>query len=108
MQKVQANNKNLSEDSQGRVYRRGQRLATEQVGGAVRDTNIELLAVMLEALSKEHDILYQSLLTPITLFILEILPDNHRETTKSELAFEDLDALMPVSACSANNIKMHA
>lgn len=66
----------------------------------MRDSNVELLAVMLEALSKEHDILYQSLLTPITSFIMEILPENHRETTKTELAFEDLDNVMPVMSWS--------
>lgn len=88
MVKIQQNSR-PAEDGSGRPHRRPQRVAGEQ-GGIMRDSNIELLSVMLEALSKEHDILYQSLLTPITAFVMELLPDQHRETTKNELAFEDL------------------
>lgn len=88
MAKIQQNSR-PAEDGSGRPHRRPQRVAGEQ-GGIMRDSNIELLSVMLEALSKEHDILYQSLLTPITTFVMELLPDQHRETTKNELAFEDL------------------
>ncbi len=51
----------------------------------LRDANIEALAVLLEALAKENDNLYLLLLTPITSFVMEVLPENHRETTKLEL-----------------------
>ncbi|KXZ54862.1 hypothetical protein GPECTOR_4g934 [Gonium pectorale] len=64
-------------------------------GSHLRDANIELLALLLEALARENDHLYHSLLTPITTYVMEILPEGHRETTKLELSFEDLENLLP-------------
>lgn len=90
MAKIQQGSRSPTEEGAGRPQRRTQRTGSEGSGGIMRDSNIELLSVMLETLSKEHDILYQSLLTPITTFVMELLPDQHRETTKNELAFEDL------------------
>ncbi|GFR52505.1 hypothetical protein Agub_g15080 [Astrephomene gubernaculifera] len=78
-----------SGDESSRAYRR-----RGESGSHLRDANIELLAVMLEALAKENDHLYHSLLTPITTYVMEILPEGHRETTKLELSFEDLENLL--------------
>lgn len=54
-------------------------------GSYLRDANIELLGVLLEALARENDHLYHSLLVPITAYVMEMLPEGHRETTKLEL-----------------------
>ncbi|GLI67376.1 hypothetical protein VaNZ11_011557 [Volvox africanus] len=78
------------EDGATRPYRR-----RGDPGSHLRDANIELLSVLLEALAKENDNLYHSLLTPITTYVMEILPEGHRETTKLELSFEDLENLLP-------------
>ncbi|GLC41576.1 hypothetical protein PLESTM_001216400 [Pleodorina starrii] len=78
------------EDGAARPYRR-----RGDPGSHLRDANIELLSVLLEALAKENDHLYHSLLTPITTYVMEILPEGHRETTKLELSFEDLENLLP-------------
>ncbi|EFJ48600.1 hypothetical protein VOLCADRAFT_104654 [Volvox carteri f. nagariensis] len=78
------------EDGATRPYRR-----RGDPGSHLRDANIELLSVLLEALAKENDQLYHSLLTPITTYVMEILPEGHRETTKLELSFEDLENLLP-------------
>lgn len=68
------------EDGATRPYRR-----RGDPGSHLRDANIELLSVLLEALAKENDHLYHSLLAPITTYVMEILLEGHRETTRLEL-----------------------
>ena len=49
---------------------------------AARDANVEMVNLMLEALEKEHEVLYSTLVTPIANYIMDILPDDQRETSK--------------------------
>ncbi len=63
------------------IYRRRRHHASDATS-AQRDTQVELINVMLEALEQEHEVLYQMLLVPIQSFILEVLPEDARETTK--------------------------
>ncbi len=80
------------EDGGGRPHRR-----RGDPGSHLRDANIELLAVLLEALARENDHLYHSLLTPITSYVMEILPEGHRETTKLELRWGAVPAGGPAA-----------
>lgn len=62
---------------------------------AVRDANIDLIAMMLGAVECEHEALYNHVLHPITSMMCEILPEGARKTTLDELHFEDLEHLLP-------------
>ncbi|KAK9824008.1 hypothetical protein WJX72_006929 [[Myrmecia] bisecta] len=74
---------------------RGQRVTPDQIHTAVRDTNIELSTMMLEALEHEHEYLYHAVLIPITSFVCEMLLETMRDSTRTELFFEDLEKLPP-------------
>jgi hypothetical protein len=53
--------------------RRGLKTAQEQ-SSLVRDTNVEVISMMLQALEKEHRGLLNSLQGPIIAFIMDMLP----------------------------------
>lgn len=59
--------------------RRAPRNTPEQTAGLVRDGNVEMISIMLDALEKEHEQLYQSLLRPITTFVIDMLPVGGRQ-----------------------------
>jgi hypothetical protein len=40
----------------------------------VRDTNVEVISMMLQALEKEHRWLFASLQGPIIAFVMDLLP----------------------------------
>lgn len=42
---------------------------------------------------QEHECVHMSLIQPITNFVMEVLPPGQRDTTRGELAFEDLERL---------------
>jgi hypothetical protein len=79
---------------------RGSRRKHAAADGAqsVRDPNAELVIVMLEMLEKEQECLYLTLVQPIISFILGVLPESNRETTRQELAFEDLEKIVQDNA----------
>jgi hypothetical protein len=54
--------------------RRTPKSSPEHASSLLRDANVEMISTMLEALEKEHEHLYQSLLRPITSFVCEMLP----------------------------------
>lgn len=58
LQKVHANSRQLQDDM---IYpqrpTRGQRATPGQIHAAVRETNVELITTMLEALEQEHEFL---------------------------------------------------
>lgn len=114
MQKIQTSNRQQQDEQQAArpTYKRAGRSGDRDRSGGndrgsagaereaasahpVRDTNVELLAAMLEQLSGEHDCLYHSLLLPITAYVMEILPEHQRETTRLELSFDDMENLLP-------------
>jgi hypothetical protein len=39
---------------------------------------------MLQALEREHEALYATLILPVTHYVMEALPEDQRETTKVE------------------------
>ena len=98
-----APNSNSGGEGRGRgnAYRRRQAAADGGVQAA-RDANIELINVLLEALEKEHECLYQSIVQPVIAYVNEVLPEPGRTTADAakspELAFEDLEKLMPDDA----------
>jgi len=49
---------------------------------AIRDSNVEMVNLILEALEKEHEVLYSTLVSPIATYIMEILPEEQRDTNK--------------------------
>ena len=61
LQRVHSNTRAFHEDtllppsSSSRRPPRGQRATPDQIHNAVRDSNIELITMMLEALEKEHE-----------------------------------------------------
>lgn len=57
----------------GRSRRAGHKSAQEQ-SGLVRDTNVEVISMILQALEKEHRWLLNSLQGPIITFIMDMLP----------------------------------
>lgn len=58
LQKVHANTRQLQDDMMyPRRSTRGQRATSDQIHAAVRDTNVELITTMLEALEQEHEFL---------------------------------------------------
>lgn len=81
---VQVNNRQAQDEQQGSGGqqggssggrgRRAPRSNPEQTAGLIRDGNVEVISTMLEALEKEHEQLYQSLLKPITTFVIDLLP----------------------------------
>ncbi|KAG1660965.1 hypothetical protein FOA52_005590 [Chlamydomonas sp. UWO 241] len=77
-------------DGGGRYRRR--RDVTDTVQTAVA-ANVELISAMLQAMESEQECIYQAVLQPIAGYVMEVLPEGARETTKSELAFEDLEKL---------------
>ncbi|KAK9806100.1 hypothetical protein WJX72_001362 [[Myrmecia] bisecta] len=98
LQKVHASTRALHDDVNGSNPKRsgrGQRVTPDQIHTAVRDTNIELITMMLEALEHEHEYLYHAVLFPITSYVCEMLPETMRDSTRSELFFEDLEKLPP-------------
>jgi hypothetical protein len=85
----------------GNTYRRRQ-LAADGVQAA-REANIELVNVLIEALEKEHECLYQSIVQPVIAYVNEVLPEPSRASAEAaakppELAFEDLEKLTPDDA----------
>lgn len=106
LQKVQQSTRQAQEEGTGapsaRAYKRrhGGSSGDSSLQGA-RDANVELINVMLEALEKEHECLYQSLLQPIIAFVSLVAPDASRDAAaKGELAFEDLDKMAPEHAAA--------
>eukprot|EP00775_Hariotina_reticulata_P013475 gene13475-13601_t len=108
LQQVQLNHRQAQEDqtgtsgsggtgssggSGGRGGRRGPKTNPDQASSLARDGNIDMITQMLEALEKEHVLLYQSLLQPITQYICDVLPDEMRETNGDAIHFEDLEKL---------------
>ncbi|GAB4814795.1 hypothetical protein N2152v2_001841 [Parachlorella kessleri] len=63
--------------------------------GGVRDVNVELITLMMSALEKEHEFLYQLVLYPLTTYLAELLPEGARDSSRTELFFEDLEKLPP-------------
>ncbi len=78
---MQAANRQVQDDSTftrpGRAAR-GQRVTAEQLTNAVRDTNIDIITTILEAMEQEHDFLYHFVLFPVTTYICEALPGGPR------------------------------
>eukprot|EP00878_Enallax_costatus_P016312 GHUV01017110.1.p1 GENE.GHUV01017110.1~~GHUV01017110.1.p1 ORF type:complete len:287 (+),score=113.06 GHUV01017110.1:359-1219(+) len=79
LNQVQLSNRQAQEEQQtgqqgGARGRRQPRSTPEQAAGLIRDGNVEMISTMLQALEKEHDQLYQSLLRPITTFVIDLLP----------------------------------
>ncbi|WIA33521.1 hypothetical protein OEZ86_006646 [Tetradesmus obliquus] len=110
LQQVQLNSRQAQEEQQGAGGnsgsggggsgqtgrgRRAPKNNPEQASSLLRDANVEMISTMLEALEKEHEHLYQSLLRPITSFVCEMLPEDMRETSPAELHYEDLEKLPP-------------
>ncbi|KAA6427185.1 MAG: hypothetical protein FRX49_02942 [Trebouxia sp. A1-2] len=97
LQKVHATNRQLQDNMQTqqtrRVGRRDRSSSTDQVPDQIRDSNIELITIILEALEKEHEYLYNAVLYPVTHFVCEMLPEQMRESTRTELFFDDLEKL---------------
>ncbi|KAL3153768.1 hypothetical protein ABBQ32_013356 [Trebouxia sp. C0010 RCD-2024] len=97
LQKVHATNRQLQDNMQTqqtrRVGRRDRSNSTDQVPDLIRDSNIELITIILEALEKEHEYLYNAVLYPVTHFVCEMLPEQMRESTRTELFFDDLEKL---------------
>mmetsp|Transcript_9701 Transcript_9701/g.26290 ORF Transcript_9701/g.26290 Transcript_9701/m.26290 type:complete len:665 (+) Transcript_9701:145-2139(+) len=82
------------------VYRRRRHHAAD-MNTVLRDSNVEMVNLILEALEKEHEVLYSTLITPIATYIMEVLPEEQRDTTRvNELSFEDLDKLVPEDVAS--------
>eukprot|EP01025_Chloroclados_australasicus_P065657 TRINITY_DN8944_c1_g1_i2.p1 TRINITY_DN8944_c1_g1~~TRINITY_DN8944_c1_g1_i2.p1 ORF type:complete len:1698 (-),score=169.93 TRINITY_DN8944_c1_g1_i2:1184-6277(-) len=65
------------------------------VNQVILDKNVEFTKYMLSNISKEHELLNQSILMPIIDYITEVLPENKRRTTIRDLAYEDLEQLKP-------------
>jgi hypothetical protein len=59
----------------------------------IRNNQVELITLMLEALDQEHELLYHAFLFPVTEFVCEKLDANNRESSREELFFEDLEKL---------------
>ncbi len=96
LQKIHANNRQLQEEvAFPRRTTRGGRASADAVNIAVRDTNIELITLILEAMEQEHEFLYHAVLFPVTSFVMETLPEGSRETRANELYFEDLEKMNP-------------
>ena len=61
LQKVHATNRQLQDNMQTqqtrRIGRRDRSSSTDQVPDQIRDSNIELITIILEALEKEHEYL---------------------------------------------------
>ncbi|DBA96032.1 TPA: hypothetical protein ACH3X1_001533 [Trebouxia sp. C0004] len=97
LQKVHATNRQLQDNMQTqqtrRIGRRDRSSSTDQVPDQIRDSNIELITIILEALEKEHEYLYNAVLYPVTHFVCEMLPEQMRESTRTELFFDDLEKL---------------
>ncbi|GAX74273.1 hypothetical protein CEUSTIGMA_g1722.t1 [Chlamydomonas eustigma] len=103
LQKVQQSSKQAMDENgsnnhnhgngRGHAYRR--RLAAGDSAQATRDTNVELINVILENMEKEHECLYQSMLQPVIAYVMEVLPEPSRDTARAELAYEDLQKLPP-------------
>jgi uncharacterized membrane protein YgcG len=90
LQQVQLNSRQAQEEQQGAGGssgsggggssgqsgrgRRAPKSSPEQASSLLRDANVEMISTMLEALEKEHEHLYQSLLRPITSCVCEMLP----------------------------------
>ncbi|CAD7697548.1 unnamed protein product [Ostreobium quekettii] len=77
------------------AWRRGQRNPPDQGETVVRDGNIDLVISFLEGLQQEHHCLYQTILTPVTDFVVGHLPLKNRKSSRTELFFEDLEKLPP-------------
>lgn len=77
-----ANNAAMERDEQrASIYKRRRHHAAD-AAMITRDTNVELINVMLEALEQENEVLYNTLLLPVTTFIQEVLPEENRDTVK--------------------------
>lgn len=63
------------------IYRRRRHHASD-AATLTRDHHIELINIMLEALEQEHEVLYQTLVLPIALYIMDVLPEETRDTNK--------------------------
>jgi hypothetical protein len=68
--------------------RRGHKTAQEQ-STLVRDTNVEVISMMLQALEKEHRGLLYSLQGPIIAFIMDMLPVRLPGTTSGAAELQD-------------------
>eukprot|EP00884_Botryococcus_braunii_P009363 jgi/Botrbrau1/18428/Bobra.0072s0020.2 len=94
LQKVQQNTRQVQEEM---VYPKrggkGQRATPDQIHNALRDTNIEMITTMLRELEKEHEFLYQSVLLPVTSFICEILKHPGRESSRTDVHYDDFEKL---------------
>ena len=62
---------------------------------AMRDAHVEMIATMLDALKQEHEALYHHCLLPVTSCICELLMETSRRSTRTELAFDDFESLLP-------------
>lgn len=81
---------------QGRPHRR--RAGLYDTSHAARSANLEALNTLLDALSKEHECLYQSLVQPVAHYCCDMLPAGMHKSSRTELALEDLERLHPEQA----------
>lgn len=96
LQKVHASNRQMQEEvAVPRRPHRSGRVAADAVNIAVRDSNIDLITLILEAMEREHEFLYHAVLFPVTACVMEALPEASRETRANELYFEDLEKMAP-------------
>lgn len=84
--------------------RRGHKSAQEQ-SSLVRDTNVEVISMMLQALEKEHRGLLNSLQGPIIAFIMDMLPVR-LQSTHHMLGLQEF-ALFFVAWCMCDTRKVN-
>lgn len=72
---------------------------------ATRDANIDLITLTLSALQSEHEALYHHVLHPVTACVCDALPEGSRQTTRSELHYEDLEKLAPGEGGAGSTIQ---
>ena len=58
LQRVHQHNRQMQEEPYNGRRARAPRATPDQVGAAMRDTNIELINIIMEALEQEHEFLY--------------------------------------------------
>lgn len=64
--------------------------------GGTRDSvlNANMISTILQALEREHELLYQSLLHPVVMYAMELMP-SVGITAQPRLAFSELDKVVP-------------
>lgn len=62
---------------------------------AFRDIHIDLVTSMLSALEHEHESVYHHCLHPVCAYVCDMLPEDARKSTRTDLHYEDLESLLP-------------